>query len=67
MFSVILIPGDPNAYEITMNDDDRIALMVMVKEGKITTEHALEVVSTSFIYKQELAWTFYDITCFLTK
>lgn len=35
--------GDPNAYEITMNDDDRIALMVMVKEGKITTEHALEV------------------------
>ncbi|GAB1604803.1 SAM and SH3 domain-containing protein 1-like isoform X6 [Argonauta hians] len=36
--------GDPNAYEITMNDDDRIALMVMVKEGKITTEHALEVV-----------------------
>uniref|UniRef100_A0A0L8FSD0 SH3 domain-containing protein n=1 Tax=Octopus bimaculoides TaxID=37653 RepID=A0A0L8FSD0_OCTBM len=36
--------SDPNAYEITMNDDDRIALMVMVKEGKITTEHALEVV-----------------------
>ncbi|KAJ8315191.1 hypothetical protein KUTeg_007341 [Tegillarca granosa] len=36
--------GDLNAYEITMNDDDRMALMLMVKEGKITIEHALEVV-----------------------
>ncbi|XP_060076215.1 SAM and SH3 domain-containing protein 1-like isoform X2 [Ylistrum balloti] len=37
--------GDPNAYDITMDDDDRMALMLMVKEGKITTEHALQVVS----------------------
>ncbi|XP_033741499.1 uncharacterized protein LOC117328190 isoform X2 [Pecten maximus] len=36
--------GDPNAYDITMDDDDRMALMLMVKEGKITTEHALQVV-----------------------
>lgn len=28
-----------------MSDEDRIALMVMVKEGKISTETALEVVS----------------------
>ncbi|XP_021367371.1 SAM and SH3 domain-containing protein 1-like isoform X1 [Mizuhopecten yessoensis] len=37
--------GDPNAFDITMDDDDRMALMLMVKEGKITTEHALQVVS----------------------
>lgn len=36
--------GDPNAFEITMSDDDRMALMLMVKEGKITTQHAIEVV-----------------------
>jgi hypothetical protein len=28
-----------------MSDDDRMALMLMVKEGKITTQHAIEVVS----------------------
>ena len=65
MFFIVLIPGDPNAYEITMNDDDRIALMVMVKEGKITTEHALEVVSTLFAYELELTKiSFYDIALF---
>ncbi|XP_046584384.1 uncharacterized protein LOC124291439 isoform X2 [Haliotis rubra] len=31
------------ASDITMSDEDRIALMVMVKEGKISTETALEV------------------------
>ncbi|CAC5390853.1 unnamed protein product [Mytilus coruscus] len=36
--------GDPNAYDITMSDEDRMALMLMVKEGKITTQHAIEVV-----------------------
>ena len=29
-----------------MGDNDRIALMQMVKEGKITTETALQVVSS---------------------
>lgn len=32
------------AYEITMSDEDRMALMQMVKEGKITTETAVAVV-----------------------
>ncbi|XP_046584389.1 uncharacterized protein LOC124291439 isoform X6 [Haliotis rubra] len=36
--------GDLLASDITMSDEDRIALMVMVKEGKISTETALEVV-----------------------
>ncbi|KAL8599218.1 hypothetical protein ACOMHN_007934 [Nucella lapillus] len=36
--------GDLMAYEITMSDDDRMALMQMVKEGKISTETALSVV-----------------------
>ncbi|KAK6187805.1 hypothetical protein SNE40_005748 [Patella caerulea] len=38
------VSGDPNAFDITMSDEERIALMVMVKEGKISTETALEVV-----------------------
>lgn len=33
------------AYEITMSDEDRMALMQMVKEGKISTETAVSVVS----------------------
>ncbi|XP_070190679.1 SAM and SH3 domain-containing protein 1-like isoform X2 [Littorina saxatilis] len=36
--------GDLMAYEITMSDDDRMALMQMVKEGKISTETAVSVV-----------------------
>ncbi|XP_053397792.1 uncharacterized protein LOC123553034 isoform X2 [Mercenaria mercenaria] len=36
--------GDLLAHEITMGDNDRIALMQMVKEGKISTETALQVV-----------------------
>lgn len=36
--------GDLLAHEITMSDNDRIALMQMVKEGKISTETALQVV-----------------------
>ncbi|KAK3577969.1 hypothetical protein CHS0354_008913, partial [Potamilus streckersoni] len=42
--------GDLNASEITMSDRDRIALMQLVKEGKISTETALEVVKR---YEQE--------------
>ena len=40
-----LLPGDLNAYEISMSDEDRMALMVLVKEGKISTQTALAVVS----------------------
>ncbi|GFR61955.1 SAM and SH3 domain-containing protein 3 [Elysia marginata] len=36
--------GDLNAYEISMSDEDRVALMVLVKEGKISTQTALAVV-----------------------
>ncbi|RUS71058.1 hypothetical protein EGW08_021182, partial [Elysia chlorotica] len=36
--------GDLNAYEISMSDEDRVALMVLVKEGKISTHTALAVV-----------------------
>ncbi|XP_076466239.1 uncharacterized protein LOC143297702 [Babylonia areolata] len=36
--------GDLMAYEITMSDEDRMALMQMVKEGKISTETAVSVV-----------------------
>ena len=39
------ILGELIAHEITMGDNDRIALMQMVKEGKISTETALQVVS----------------------
>ena len=38
------IPGDPHASEITMPDEDRINLMILVKEGKITMNEALEIV-----------------------
>ena len=39
-----LCVGDLMAYEITMSDEDRMALMQMVKEGKISTETAVSVV-----------------------
>ena len=35
---------DLNAYEMSMSDEDRMALMVLVKEGKISTQTALAVV-----------------------
>ena len=44
------ITGDLLAHEITMSDNDRIALMQMVKEGKISTETALQVVSGLLSY-----------------
>ncbi|CAG5128332.1 unnamed protein product, partial [Candidula unifasciata] len=36
--------GDLSAYEISMSDEDRMALMILVKEGKISTHTALAVV-----------------------
>lgn len=41
----MFLTGDLMAYEITMSDEDRMALMQMVKEGKISTETAVSVVS----------------------
>ncbi|KAK2177723.1 hypothetical protein NP493_582g00020 [Ridgeia piscesae] len=38
------LPGDLRASDITMSESDRIQLMVMVKEGKISTEEALQEV-----------------------
>ena len=38
----LLFPGDLNASEITMSDEDRIELMILVKEGKITMEEAVD-------------------------
>ncbi|KAK2177727.1 hypothetical protein NP493_582g00018 [Ridgeia piscesae] len=36
--------GDLNAGDITMSEDDRIELMVLVKEGKLTMEQAVDTV-----------------------
>lgn len=41
----VLVTGDPKASHITMRDDDRIAIMYMVKEGRLTTAQALELVT----------------------
>ena len=38
--------GDLHASEITMPEDDRIELMLLVKEGKISMHDAVETVST---------------------
>ena len=40
-----MFSGDLSASEITMSDEDRIELMILVKEGKITMEDAVERVS----------------------
>ena len=42
---MFLCTGDLNASDITMSDDDRIQLMIMVKEGKLSMHDAVEVVS----------------------
>lgn len=42
----MLFIGDLNASEITMSDEDRIRLMVMVKEGSISLHEALATVSS---------------------
>ncbi len=36
--------GDLKASEMTMSDEDRIHLMLLVKEGKITADDAVETV-----------------------
>ena len=36
--------GDLNASEITMGDDDRMQLMLMVKNGEISKDQAVDAV-----------------------
>lgn len=42
-----VITGDLCATDITMGDEDRKALMMMVKDGALTTEQAMAMVSWS--------------------
>ena len=42
---MFLFTGDLHASEITMSDEERINLMIMVKEGKISMEEAMQLVS----------------------
>lgn len=44
-----VVVGDLRATEITMNDDDRIQLMLLVKEGKISVQEAVDTVRDVFI------------------
>ena len=39
-----VVSGDLNASEITMSEDDRIDLMIKVKEGKLSMHDAVEMV-----------------------
>jgi len=36
--------GDLNASEMTMAEEERIQLMILVKEGKLTVQEAVETV-----------------------
>jgi len=40
-----LVAGDLSAREMTMSDEDRIQLMLLVKEGKISVQEAVDTVS----------------------
>jgi len=41
----VLFVGDLSASEMTMSDEDRIQLMLLVKEGKISVQEAVDTVS----------------------
>lgn len=45
-----VIPGDLCATDITMGDEDRKTLMMMVKDGSLTTEQAMAMVSVGFSF-----------------
>lgn len=45
-----VIPGDLCATDITMGDEDRKTLMMMVKDGSLTTEQAMAMVSVGLIF-----------------
>lgn len=46
-----VITGDLCATDITMSDEDRKALMMMVKDGALTTEQAMGMVSFYLVEK----------------
>jgi len=41
----VLFVGDLSASEMTMSDENRIQLMLLVKEGKISVQEAVDTVS----------------------
>ena len=43
--TLVAVAGDLNASEITMSDEDRIQLMILVKDGKLSMHDAVETVS----------------------
>ena len=45
-----VIPGDLCATDITMGDEDRKTLMMMVKDGSLSTEQAMAMVSVGLIF-----------------
>ena len=48
MICRLLSTGDLNASEITMADEERIEIMLLVKEGSITMHDAVERVGSAF-------------------
>jgi hypothetical protein len=40
----MFVLGDLSASEMTMTEDDRIQLMILVKEGKLSVQEAVETV-----------------------
>ena len=44
MYVAGVVVGDLDAREMTMNDEDRIQLMLLVKEGKISVQEAVDTV-----------------------
>ena len=49
----ILSVGDLSASEMTMCDEDRMQLMILVKEGKISMHQAVDAVSKRQMF---MAW-----------
>ena len=50
MIRRLLSTGDLNASEITMADEERIEIMLLVKEGSITMHDAVERVGSILYY-----------------
>ena len=53
---VVFVLGDLNASDITMSDEDRIQLMIMVKEGKLSMHEAVEAVSIRSVSELWACW-----------
>ena len=52
--------GDLHASQITMPDEERIELMLLVKEGKLSMHDAVETVSIVFIMQLSFRINFYN-------